>query len=232
VAARCGSSRFQNGSGGGKDVCRVVVGDFSLGFQPVLNVAPAEFCSVESERFATDQGDGFRFHLAQMAGSVFTVHKLFRSGVPENNVGNLVERGFLRECGERIYSNFSVPCKPLNVAVDFVKRRPRYIQCVERRIQVEARNRRNVGFFALGLCENKPIGTKAKGIACLCLFWFFLRLVCLWRSLEWHRHAKRDSCFPSPYLPFALKPTAIGVEWSGLQIASNALFERKQGIPE
>jgi hypothetical protein len=102
-------------------VCRVVVGDFSLGSQPVLDVAPAEFCSVESQRFATDQGDGFRFHLAQMAGSVFTVHELFGSRVPENNVGNFVKRGFVRERGKRIYSNFPVPCKPLNVAVDFVK---------------------------------------------------------------------------------------------------------------
>jgi hypothetical protein len=39
VAARCVSSRFQNGSGGGKDVRRVVVGDFSFGFQPVLDEA-------------------------------------------------------------------------------------------------------------------------------------------------------------------------------------------------
>jgi hypothetical protein len=33
-------------------------------------------------------------------------------------------------------------------------------------------------------------------------------------------------------LPFAFKPSAIGVEWSGLQVAPNALFERKQRIPE
>src|ERR1700730_15245723 len=99
VATRCGSSRFHNGSGGGKDVRRVVVGDFSFGFQPVLDVAPAELCAVESERFATDQRDGFRFHLAQMAGSVFTVHELFGSRVPENNVRNFVECGFVRERG-------------------------------------------------------------------------------------------------------------------------------------
>jgi hypothetical protein len=51
-------------------------------------------------------------------------------------------------------------------------------------------------------------------------------------SFEWHRHAKGDSCFAFAYLPFALKPTAIGVEWSGLQVAPNALFERKQPIAE
>jgi len=33
-------------------------------------------------------------------------------------------------------------------------------------------------------------------------------------------------------LPFLFEPAAIGVERSGLQIASNALFKRKQGIPE
>ena len=76
---------------------RVVVGDFSFGFQPVLDVATAELRSVESQRFATDERDGFRFYLAQMAGSVFAVHKLFGSGVSENNVGDFVERGFVRE---------------------------------------------------------------------------------------------------------------------------------------
>jgi hypothetical protein len=30
----------------------------------------------------------------------------------------------------------------------------------------------------------------------------------------------------------AFKPAAIGVEWSGLQVAPNALFERKQRIAE
>src|SRR5258705_38439 len=34
------------------------------------------------------------------------------------------------------------------------------------------------------------------------------------------------------HLPFLFEPTAIGVERSGLQVASNALFERKQRIPE
>jgi hypothetical protein len=112
-------------------------------------------------------------------------------------------------------------------AVDFVKRRARYIQSAERRIQVEAGNRRNVVFFALGLCENEPIGTETKCVAYLWLCGFFLRVVCLRVSFEWHRHTKGDSCLPFAYLPFALKPTAIGVEWSGLQVASNALFERK-----
>src|ERR1700722_1577651 len=39
-----GNSRFQNGGGGGKDVHRVLAGDFFSGFQPVLDVAPAELC--------------------------------------------------------------------------------------------------------------------------------------------------------------------------------------------
>ena len=99
LAARRGNSRFQNGSGGGKDVRCVVVGDFFFGFQPVLDVAPAELCPVESQRFATDERDRFRFHLAQMARSVFAVHELFGSGMPENHMGDFVERGFVRERG-------------------------------------------------------------------------------------------------------------------------------------
>jgi hypothetical protein len=33
-------------------------------------------------------------------------------------------------------------------------------------------------------------------------------------------------------LPFLFEPAAIGVERPGLQVASNALFEREQRIPE
>lgn len=70
VAARSRSFRFQNGSGGRKDMRRVVVGDFSFGSQPVRNVAP-ELCTAESQRFATEERDRFGFHFPQMAGSVF-----------------------------------------------------------------------------------------------------------------------------------------------------------------
>jgi hypothetical protein len=99
LAARRGNSRFQNGSCGGKDVRRVVVGNFFFCFQPVLDVAPTELCPVESQCFATDERDGFRFRLAQMAERVFAVHKLFGGGVPENHMGDFVERGFVRERG-------------------------------------------------------------------------------------------------------------------------------------
>src|ERR1700676_297372 len=232
VAARRGNSRPQNRSCGGKDVRRVVVGNFLFGFQPVLDVAPAELRSVEAQRLATDERNGFRFHLAQMAGSVFTIHKFFGSRMPENNVGNFVECGFVRKCGQRIYGNFAVPCEPLNVAVDFVKRYECKVQSTKRRIQVEAGNRRNVGFFAFGLCEHKPIGTEAKGVAYLWLRWFLLCVVRVRGSLEWHWHTKGYSCFPFADLSFAFQPTAICVQWSGLQVASNALFERKQGIPD
>jgi len=37
VAARCGGSRFQNGSGSDKDAGRALVGDFLLCPKPVLN---------------------------------------------------------------------------------------------------------------------------------------------------------------------------------------------------
>jgi hypothetical protein len=44
--------------------------------------------------------------------------------------------------------------------------------------------------------------------------------------------AKGDSGFFLAYLPFAFKPTAIGVRRSGLQIAASALFERKPRVAE
>ena len=42
MAARCGGSCFQNGSGSGKDAGRALVGDFLFSFQPVLKLATAE----------------------------------------------------------------------------------------------------------------------------------------------------------------------------------------------
>ena len=121
VAAGCGSSRFPNGSRRGKDARRVVAGNFLLGVEPMLDVAPAEFGSVEIERFATDERHGFRFHFAQMAGGAFIVHELFGGRVSENDVGDFVEGGFVRKPSEWIYGNLTLPRKALDVAVDFVK---------------------------------------------------------------------------------------------------------------
>ncbi len=73
-----------------------MVGDFLFGFQPVLDVAPAELGSFEAQRFATDQRDGFRFDLAQMAWNELAVHELFGTGVPKNDVGDFMECGFVR----------------------------------------------------------------------------------------------------------------------------------------
>jgi hypothetical protein len=60
----------------------------------------------------------------------------------------------------------------------------------------------------------------------------FFRVVGVRGSLEWHWHTEGYSCLPSADLPFAFEPTAIGVERAWLQVASNALFECKQGIPD
>jgi len=232
LADRCGSSRFQNGSSGGEDASRIVVGDFLFGFQPVLDIATAELRPFETQRFATDEGDGFRFHLAEMDGRVFVVHEFFGSGVPKNDVGDFVKCGFVRERRKGIYSNFMLPRKTLNVAVYFVKRCARNTQSAECRIKVETGNRCNVGFFAFGLCEYKPVRPKPEGNACLRLCWFFLRAVGVRSPLERHGHTEGDSSLPLMDLPFLFEPAAIGVERSGLQVPSNALFEREQGIPE
>ena len=87
VAARCGGSRLQNGSGSGKDAGRALVGDFLFAFQPVLNIATAELGTIEAERFAANQRDRLRFNLADMSSGLFAIHKLFGRRVTEDNVG-------------------------------------------------------------------------------------------------------------------------------------------------
>jgi hypothetical protein len=77
LAACCWSSRFQNGSRSREDTGRGVVGNFLFGFQPVLNVTTAEVRAIEAKCFAANQGDRFRFDLADVPCNLFTIHELF-----------------------------------------------------------------------------------------------------------------------------------------------------------
>jgi hypothetical protein len=72
--ARCGSSRFQNGSRSREDVGRGVVGDSLFDFQSVLNVAKAEVRAFEAKCFAANRGDRLRFDLADVPCVLFTIH--------------------------------------------------------------------------------------------------------------------------------------------------------------
>ena len=134
--------------------------------------------------------------------------------------------------GKRIYGDFAPIRKALNVPVHLIKRRAGDVQRAKRRIDVKTGNRRNVHFFALSLREYKPIRPKPERVARLRLGRFVLSVISLRGFLERHGHAKRDSFLTFAYLPFLFKPTAISVEWAGLQVAPNALFERKQSIPK
>jgi hypothetical protein len=122
LAARFGSSSFQNGSGSGEDAGRALVGDFLLGLEPVLNIATAEVRALEAKRFAANQRNGLGFNLADVPGGLFAIHKLFRRGVTENNMGDLVQCGFVRECGKGIHGDFATVGEALNAAVQLVER--------------------------------------------------------------------------------------------------------------
>src|SRR5438874_11342254 len=133
---------------------------------------------------------------------------------------------------KRIYGDFTPIRKALNVAVHLIKRCAAEVQRVKRRVDVKTGNRRNVCLFPFSLREYKPIRTKPERVARLRLDRFVLSIIALRGSFERHGHAKRYSFLSFAYLPFLFEPTAISVEWAGLQVALNALFERKQSIPE
>src|SRR5215467_716501 len=133
---------------------------------------------------------------------------------------------------KRIHSNFTPIYKALNVAVHLIKRCAGDVQRAKRRIDVKTGNRRNVHFFALSLREYKPIRSKPERVARLRLGRFFVSIIALRGFFERHGHAKRDSFLSFAHLPFLFEPTVISVEWAGLQVAPNALFEREQSIPE
>ena len=97
VAARCGASRLENGSGSRENAGRALIGNFFFGVEPMLNVPTAKVRAFEAKRFATNQRDGLRLNLADMPRGLLAIHQLFRCGVPEHDVGDLVERCFVWE---------------------------------------------------------------------------------------------------------------------------------------
>jgi hypothetical protein len=144
-----------------------------------------------------------------------------------------MERRFVWERGKGTHRDFSTVGKALNVAIHFVERRAGDVQHTKRSIHVKTGNRRSVGVLSLGLSEHKPICTKPEGIACLRFgCHLVLDVIGLRGSFERHGHAQSNSRFAFAYLPFSFELLAIGVEWSGLQIASHALFEGEQRIAE
>src|SRR6266513_5567949 len=130
------------------------------------------------------------------------------------------------ESGNGIHRDFTTASEALNVAVQLVKRSPRNIQCAKCRVDFKARNRRNGSVLTLGLCEHKPIRPKTEGVTRLRFGCLVLDAVGLGGSFEGHRHTKGDSFFPLADLPFPFKPSVVGVEWSGLQVAADAMFQR------
>ena len=121
MAARCGGSGFQNGSGSREYAGRALVRDFSFSFQPVLNIGTTKISAVKAKRFATNQRDGLGFNLADVPCGLFAVHKLFRCGMSEDHVGQFVQRGLMRESGNGIHRDFTTASEALNVAVQLVK---------------------------------------------------------------------------------------------------------------
>jgi hypothetical protein len=129
--------------------------------------------------------------------------------------------------GERIHRDFATVGEALNVAVQLVKRRPRAVQAAKCCVYVKARSRRNGCVLSLGLREQKPIRPKSEGVAGLRFGCLFLDAIGLGGSFEGHGPAKGDSFLPFADLPFPFKPSVVGVEWPGLQVASSALRARE-----
>jgi hypothetical protein len=131
------------------------------------------------------------------------------------------------ECGNGIHRDFATVRKALNVAVHLLKWRARDVQRSKRRVDVEIGNRRSISVLSLGLREHKPICPKPEGVAGLRFGCFVLVVVSLRGLLERHEHAKGNSFLAFADLPFPFKPCVVGVERSGLQVASSALRARK-----
>jgi hypothetical protein len=198
----------------------------------VLYVATAELRTFKAKRLAANECDGLGLDLADMPSGLFAIDESFGCCVTENDVSDLVECRFVWQGGKRIYGDFPPIRKALNVAVHLIKRCAGDVQRAKRSVDVKTGNRRNVHFFALSLREHKPIRSKPEGEACLCFGCLVFDVIDLGGFFERHGHTESDSLFPFADLVFPFEPPAIGVERSGLQVAAEALFERKQGVPK
>src|SRR5437763_11426745 len=98
-----------------------------------------------------------------MLGGLFAVHEFFRCGVPEDNVADLVECGLMGECSKGIYRDFAPVRKALNVAIHFVKRRARDVQCSEDRKSTRLNSSHRCISYAV-FCLKKKKKTRNDGV--------------------------------------------------------------------
>ena len=87
MAARCGGSRLQDGTGSCEDSGRALVRDFLFCLEVMLNVPTAKCRAFEAKRLAANQSDRLRLNFADLPRGLFAVNERFRCGVPEDNVG-------------------------------------------------------------------------------------------------------------------------------------------------
>jgi hypothetical protein len=80
------SAGFENGVGGFEDAMHALLGDF-LAMKPVLDIAPAEFRTGQTQGFTADQGDTLGLHFAEIAWCLFVAvaHPLQFLGVTEHD---------------------------------------------------------------------------------------------------------------------------------------------------
>ena len=86
-------------------------------------LAAAVIRARQSQRFATEQRYGFRFHLADIARGHFGIGKVGLIAMAEQLMAELMEKGFTGGSCNRVDGNFPAPLRvALSVAIEVFER--------------------------------------------------------------------------------------------------------------
>src|SRR6185295_5841048 len=192
---------LKNAVGCSEDFLRRLLRDH-IALKPVLNVASAVFRACQAKRFTNQKRYCFGFNFSQAPWRLFGVADVGFCRVQQNNVGDFVKQGFVRQFSKRRYSNLRFLRVSLNVAV-----------CVCERNLLDAKRSKgsffvpfwNLGHWyrlAIGLRKHKPSRLPNKSgyvklvFACLAV-----------RLLASERHAKPDCLFALSDLSAFVEPS-------------------------
>jgi hypothetical protein len=194
VRSTCGwSSRAKNLVSGAEDsLCGAFV--HALALIPVLDVTPAELPSRQAKRFAAKQRDSLGLYFAEFSRRVLEVGKVLLGAMAEDNVGEFVEKRFVRERRKRADGDLAAsPGVTLRVAVQVLKLDALDTQRLKRLLLVLIRNQGGLLFRAFRLREHKPMGLvremRVGEFLILLGAVLFGHGLC---ALAGHRHAQRQ----------------------------------------
>src|SRR6185295_7438291 len=210
---------LQNAVGCSEDFLRRLLRDH-ITLKPVLNVASAVFRACQSKRFTNQKCYCFGLDFSQAPWRLFRVADVGFCRVQQNNVGDFVKQGFVRQFSKRRYSNLRLLRVSLNIAVCVCERNLLDAKCSKGALFIPFWSLGHCYRLAIGLAQYKPSGLPDKS--------GYVKLVfsCLAVGLlASKRHAKPDGLFAFADVAAFVEPSFICINRAWLDTVAVALQE-------